>query len=82
MEIKGVRGLIREDFRRQWEESSGSGLKGRDDRWRLLGEWVERGVVGAVHGVGWMVSGVMSGLCQAVRKSCWPGLGLGCGMVC
>lgn len=30
---------------------------------------------------GWMVNGMMSGLCQGVRKSYWPGLGLGCGTV-
>lgn len=78
MEIKAGRGLIREGFGRRGQ-SQWAWTEGRDDRWRLSG-----GCGGERHGRGcawgWTIIGVVSGLCQGVRKSCWLGLGLGCGM--
>lgn len=52
--------------------------KGRDDRWRLTGGWSgER--CGGTCAWGWVVSGVVSSLCQGGRKSAGQVWGLGVG---
>lgn len=73
-----VRGLIREGSQGKEAEPGGPGQRGRDVRWRLSGEW-GRKEHGRGHAWVWTVVGMVSGLCQGVR-SCWPGLGFGCGM--